>query len=78
MAVKLVTFNGLASAGTISVPGLKIGDRMIALQESNGTYIPIGGWSQIITVKDELMQSATGDNSSLSFVALFERDVVIS
>ena len=73
----MVTFPGLATSGTVSVPGLKIGDRMIALQESNGTSLPIGGWSQIITTDDQITQSATGDNSSISLVALFERDVII-
>ncbi len=78
MAIKLVTFNGLSSPGTISIPGLKIGDRMITLQTSIGQEIPASGaWSQIVITDGEIVQWSTGDNSSLSLVALFERDVLI-
>lgn len=71
-----VEFTQSAEPSSISLPGLKVGDTLIALNFSGGdSHSPLGGhgWFEgIVTVDDELQQKAS-TTAPASFRALFVR-----
>lgn len=76
------TFNGHSGSGggAVSVPGLKVGDRLIWLQSdsylsgtvqmNSANYFEI-----IITVDDQIQQVAGSDLSTWTFNAIFIRGI---
>ena len=78
-----VRWQGTEFAGPISVPGLKVGDRMLWLAGANssydlGTYSYISGlpssWELMISVDDEIQQAGT--NRQFDYLeALFLRNL---
>lgn len=66
----LVNVTGLASAGTVSAPGLKAGDRILqACSSSLGGNVNI--FEAVVSVDDELVQfTAFGSSTAVPFEIL--------
>jgi hypothetical protein len=65
------TSSGAASAGAISIPGLQVGDVLVAV-------LPAGfveGVEEVVTVADQLQQTANLDWSSVNFTFYLLRGV---
>lgn len=67
------SFTGNNGTGGISIPGLEVGDLVIAIWQTN----PAGSWTQpgnhfegIVTVADELQQLVGSNYSSSTFTVL--------
>lgn len=83
----LVTFNGATAAGNISIPSLKAGDLLLvavslAVVSNDVTNATLGqdfsgAFPKMVLTDGELFQLAASDFSSVSFVALFEREVML-
>jgi hypothetical protein len=65
-AVGSATFTGLNGSGSISLPGLKVGDRV-------SIDIQPGGFESVVSVDDELQQTASSDFSTTTFRMFFFR-----
>jgi hypothetical protein len=63
ITVSFVARNG--STGSISVPGLQVGDRVIYLAETTSDpanyFLPESNWEGVITVADQIQQTAAGN-----------------
>jgi hypothetical protein len=69
-AVKAI-FAGLTENGSVSVPGLEVGDVLLRLE-------PFGfltGFEGVVSVADQLQQTTTLDWSPVTFTAYFLRGV---
>lgn len=53
MQIFMATLTPLSDAGSISVPGLRVGDRLIW---QDNYYFPVEGCEQQVTVNDQLQQ----------------------
>lgn len=66
-------FNGRNGTGTISLPGLKAGDRMF-WQSINGSYTGIDNSFEAIVSNDNALEQLSGaDKTGQSIVAIFIR-----
>lgn len=82
-AVGSVTFTGLNGAGSVAVPGLKVGDYIgpayityIAGPSSGATGVidPASNqFESVVTVDDQIQQKNSGDLSIVSLVMFFFR-----
>jgi hypothetical protein len=69
------TWSGINGAGAISIPGLRVGDRMLQLLDS-GQNLDSGilFYTQVVvSVADELQQNHTGDLTTIAFDGVFVR-----
>lgn len=73
------TFTGRSTSGTISVPGLKVGDKLIWLYSPE--YVAVAGQNlacaaimePTVSVDDELQQVYNNDYSTYTFTAILVR-----
>jgi hypothetical protein len=66
----LVNVTGLAAAGTVSAPGLKVGDRIIQASSPSLTG-NVNIFEAVVTVDDELQQfGAFGSSTAVPFEIL--------
>lgn len=79
-ALITATFDEVASPGPVSVPGLKVGDVMLALSSvnttgsfGNGSLMATGFYEAIVTVDDELQQNVPTTSPGNTFTAVFLR-----
>jgi hypothetical protein len=63
------TFQGLATPGGISIPGLLVGDVVVSIIPS--PFQP--GFEQIVSVADQLQQITTENWSTMNFVVYLIR-----
>jgi hypothetical protein len=68
-------FGGLSGSGSVSVPGLKVGDKLIWLQSPQGGPAQVGGFEIIISVNNQIQQLSASDLSAHTFNAIFARGV---
>lgn len=73
------TFLGRSGTGSISVPGLVVGDRLIWLHSTGytGADINLNGFNYmevIISVDDQIQQTDNGNYTTWTFDAIFVRD----
>lgn len=71
-------FMGLNGSGSISIPGLKVGDIILNTYSLDGLgnwdYSPPGSlFETSISVVDQLQQSYTGNASTVNFTIIFFR-----
>ena len=76
MAARLLTssFSGISGAGNISVSGVKAGDRVLAVVDSNGAD-QTGRFGPIVVTDGELVSVTSGGGT---YQALVEREVLLS
>lgn len=75
-AIITAAFDEVASPGAISVPGLKVGDTMIALSApalGPGSLIGLGWYEAIVSVDDEIQQLTSTTTPGSTFTAIFVR-----
>jgi hypothetical protein len=72
MSVNIVTLitaviTARTTAGAVSIPGLKVGDRVIAMHQTIGVAYnaPGSGFEPIISVDDEIQQTGAGDGITI-------------
>jgi len=80
MARKVVSFTGLAADGNVSIPGLHVGDQVLAVLVTAGT--PPGPlynqfFGAFVITAAELIQHGLGDASALTFSALIDRQIIL-
>lgn len=76
----VVTFSGRSGSGSISVPGVKVGDYLVAyFVHPLGVNGVLGAWVSAlpfeysISVADQIQQSSTADLSSGTYDGIFIR-----
>ena len=62
-------FNGNNGAGSISVPGLQVGD--VALVFANGNFL--GAFESVISVADQIQQTSGNNLSSITLTLVLIR-----
>ena len=79
-AILTATFVQAASPGPISVPGLKVGDVMIAISAAdtsgsfgNGSLIGTAFYEAVVSVDDEIQQNVSTTTPGATLVATFFR-----
>lgn len=79
MSTHVVTgqFTGLASAGVVSITGLKVGDTVIAVLDASAGSVLTSGFAPAVVSDDELIQLGGGLSGIATLVAILERPVVI-
>jgi hypothetical protein len=67
--VTKITFTGKNGAGACTCTGANVGDRVIVITKTAGTYSgdPTVDFEQTITVDDEIQQAAVGNLSGVTF-----------
>lgn len=75
MAVKVFTFNGINGLGVVPVPGLKVGDLVIAIMIAE-TGFKEARFAEFVVTNGELFQTGAVDFSTTSLKALVQRDAV--
>ncbi|WP_157648395.1 hypothetical protein [Burkholderia ubonensis] len=68
-----ITAQGSNGAGAISVPGLQVGDHVNLVTFSGNLNVQNGSFEQIVSVADQLQQTAGADYSSLTLTAHLTR-----
>lgn len=77
-------WQGRSTGGSSSVPGLKVGDRLMWLSNNPSNYDPAGAgtyntlpgsWELFISVNDEIQQVAGPDLSDHYLEAIFLRNL---
>ncbi len=63
-------FLGNNGSGSISVPGLKVGDAILIF--TNGNWLT-SFEGPVVTVDDQIQQSASGDLSAVNFTVILAR-----
>lgn len=71
-AIITLTFQGRNGAGTISVPGVKVGDVMVMAAVSGTTPLTNEFWP-LISTDDEVHQASAGDETGNTYTAVFVR-----
>lgn len=76
-AIGRADFTGRLNIGAISVPGLKVGDLITFISfNSAGFDVPNGGKIEsVVSVNDEIQQTANVDWTGVPFTILFLRSV---
>lgn len=66
------SFTGRNGAGAISVPGLKVGDRLVRLIQDGATdyTADLGMMEWVVTVDDEIQQNSGGNTTTWNFEAI--------
>ena len=77
MAIVFVSFAGINGTGIISVPGLRIGDRVLNVAQAPNNSQVLNVMAQFVTVDDEITQSSLFDLSGNTYFAILDRQVVI-
>ncbi|MFT4068935.1 hypothetical protein [Paraburkholderia sp.] len=65
------TFNGNTGAGSISVPGLQVGD--IGVFDFNGHNVIGSSFEQVVSIADEIQQISGADLSGQTYELFFVR-----
>jgi hypothetical protein len=76
VALGSATFAGLTGAGSISVPGLKVGDKVVIIHNDTvgGNYDPPGNnFEVVISVAGQIQQVGSNDISADTFTIFFFR-----
>ena len=81
MSKFLVSFTGINSYGTISIPILKVGDKLLEAQRFDLSITQLQfdsttSFNSIVTTDGELFHKGAND-LGYSFIAVFERDIVV-
>lgn len=74
MARTVYHFSGLASAGPVPVPGVRMGDTVIAVLKTSSDFS--GGASSFlpfVLVDDQVQQTENDDLSAVTYAAVIER-----
>jgi hypothetical protein len=80
MARKVVSFTGLATNGNVAIPGLHVGDQVLAVMITAGStpgtlYTQFFG--AFVVTAAQLIQMGAGDVSAITFAALIDRQVIL-
>ncbi len=67
-----VTFQGLASPGACSVPGVKAGDVIVRITDPGNTAID-SYFNGMVVADDEILQNSANDFSTLTFTGILVR-----
>lgn len=78
MARKIISFTGNNGVGNISVSGVEAGDEIIAVLSTalNSSNL-IANFGVFVMADGEILQVVSSDLSTISFVALLDRRVIL-
>jgi hypothetical protein len=75
-ALGYATFNGRNGTGSISVPGLKVGD-IVTFALLNSTVVTVGGELEtIVSIADEIQQVDSANLSTATFTIVITRPTI--